>query len=120
MIGENLIVVSDWSSHVVKMFTMNGEYQSTIGSTRGDRDGQFNNPFGLAFKILFVVDCGNYRVQAFDTTKNNAVRVKFGFKGSGPAMRLTVQLTAEISCMLPTTTITVLTCFQMIMAFFAK
>jgi len=87
VIGENLIVVSDWSSHVVKMFTLNGEYQSTIGSTRGDRDGQFNNPFGLAFnskKILFVVDCGNYRVQAFDTTKNNALRVKFGFKGSGP------------------------------------
>ena len=48
-ISDSHIVVSDWSNHVVKMFTLNGEYQHTIGSTKGDRDAQFNNPFGLAF-----------------------------------------------------------------------
>jgi len=85
--GDNSIAVSDWSNHVVKMFSLNGDYQHTIGSTKGDRDGQFNAPFGLAFnskKVLYVVDSSNYRVQAFDTKDNSTFCGKFGFKGSGP------------------------------------
>lgn len=86
-VGENIIAVSDWSNNVVKMFKVNGVYQHTIGSSKGDKDGQFNSPFGLAFnskKILYVVDCNNYRVQAFDTSNNNIFCGKFGSKGYGP------------------------------------
>jgi len=35
-------------------------------------------------KLLYVVDCSNYRVQAFDTANGNMFRGKFGSKGSGP------------------------------------
>ena len=86
-VGDNIIAVSDWSNNVVKMFKLNGVYLNTIGSSKGNKDGQFNCPFGLAFnskKILYVVDCNNYRVQAFDTTNNNIFCGKFGSKGSGP------------------------------------
>jgi len=86
-VGDGIIAVSDWSNHIIKVFDLTGMYQSIIGSSKGDEDGQFNSPFGLAFNskmILYVVDCNNYRVQAFDTTNDNRLCGTFGSKGSGP------------------------------------
>jgi len=83
-VGHNIIVVSDSGDHVVKKFTLQGDYLSKFGS-RGSGDGQFNHLQGLTFNSkgqLYVVDRGNYRVQVFDG--NNKFLFKFGSKGSNP------------------------------------
>ena len=83
-VGHNVIAVSEWSDHVVKKFTLQGDYLSKFGSY-GSRDGQFNNPQGLTFNskgLLYVVDYSNHRVQVFDGT--NTFLFKFGSKGSNP------------------------------------
>jgi len=83
-VGHNVIAVSEWSDHVVKKFTLQGDYLSKFGSY-GSGDGQFNNPRGLTFNskdLLYVVDCSNYRVQVFDN--RHKFLFKFGSKGSNP------------------------------------
>ena len=83
-VGHNVIVVSEWSDHVVKKFTLQGDYLSKFGS-HGSGDGQFNDPQGLTFNskgLLYVVDRGNYRIQVFDN--NNKFLFKFGSRGSNP------------------------------------
>ena len=82
-VGHDVIAVSEWSDHVVKKFTLQGDYLSKFGSC-GRRDGQFSGPQGLTFNskgLLYVVDCGNYRVQAFDG--NNKFLFKFGSFSQG-------------------------------------
>jgi len=81
-VGHNVIAVSD--DHVVKKFTLQGDYLSKFGFY-GSGDGQFNNPRGLTFNskgLLYVVDNRNYRIQVFDNTNN--FLLKFGSKGSNP------------------------------------
>ncbi|XP_065919710.1 E3 ubiquitin-protein ligase TRIM71-like [Dysidea avara] len=81
-VGHNVIAVSDNNDHVVKKFTLQGDFLSKFGSS-GSQDGQFNNPRGLAFNsknLLYVVDSGNFRIQVFDY--NNNFLFKFGHKGS--------------------------------------
>ena len=83
-VGHNVIAVSDSGDHVVKKFTLQGDYLSKFGSC-GSGDGQFNNLQGLTFNsrgLLYVVDRGNCRVQVFDG--NNKFLFKFGSKGSNP------------------------------------
>jgi len=83
-VGYNVIAVSEWSDHVVKKFTLQGDYLSKFGSY-GSGDGQFNNPRGLTFNskgLLYVVDRSNCRVQVFDN--RNKFLFKFGSKGSNP------------------------------------
>ena len=84
-VGHNVIAVSDWNDHVVKMFSLQGDYLSKFGS-RGSRDGQFNIPRGLCFNskgLLYVVDRDNCRVQVF--RENVFVfKFKFGSKGHNP------------------------------------
>jgi len=41
-VGHNVIAVSELSDHVVKKFTLQGDYLSRFGSY-GSGDGQFNN-----------------------------------------------------------------------------
>ena len=80
-IGHNVIAVSDWDDHVVKKFSLQGDYLSKFGS-RGIKDGQFNNPLGLCFNskgLLYVVD--RNRVQVF---RENVFLFKVGSKGSNP------------------------------------
>jgi len=60
-VGHNVIAVSDYYDHVVKKFSLQGDYLSKFGS-RGSEDGQFNYPQGLCFNskgLLYVVDNGN-------------------------------------------------------------
>ena len=83
-VGHNVIAVSEYSDHVVKKFTLQGDYLSKFGSY-GSGDGQFTNPQGLTFNskgLLYVVDRSNCRVQIFDN--DNKFLFKFGSKGSNP------------------------------------
>jgi len=83
-VGHNVIVVSEYSNHVVKKFTLQGDYLSKFGCY-GSGDSQFNNPQGLTFNskgLLYVVDHSNYRVQVFDN--RNKFLFKFSSKGSNP------------------------------------
>ena len=83
-VGQNLIAVSECDDHVVKKFTLQGDYLSKFGSF-GRGDGQFNNPEGLKFNskgLLYVVDGTNCTVQVFDET--NKFLFKFGSQGSNP------------------------------------
>jgi len=84
VLGHNLVAVSEYSDHVVKKFTLQGDYLSKFGSC-GSGNSQFHNPQGLAFSrkgLLYVVDHGNCRVQVFDY--NSTFLFKFGSKGSNP------------------------------------
>ena len=79
-VGHNVIAVSEYSDHVVKLYSLQGDYQSKFGS-RGSGDGQFNGPQGLCFNskgLLYVVDNGNCRVQVF---RENVFLYKFVSKG---------------------------------------
>ena len=83
-VGHHVIAVSEWYDHVVKKYSLQGDYLSKFGS-RGSGDGQFNNPQGLSFNskgLLYVVDYSNHRVQVF--RENNAFLFKFGSKGHNP------------------------------------
>ena len=82
-VDHNVIAVSDWNDHVVKKFSLQGDYLSKFG-TRGSGDGQFINPQKLCFNtkgLLYVVDRSNYRVQVF---RDNVFLFKFGSKGPNP------------------------------------
>ena len=82
-IGHNIIAVSEWHDHVVKKFSLQGDYLSKFGS-HGSGDGQLNNPQGLCFNskgLLCVVDNQNHRVQVF---RENVFLFKFGSKGPNP------------------------------------
>ena len=83
-VTDNVIAVSDWGSHQVKKYSLQGEFLSVIGS-RGDKNGQFNRPMGLAFnnnKLLYVVDRVNHRVQVFQ--EDDTFAFAFGSKGNNP------------------------------------
>ena len=81
---DNAIAVSDWGSHQVKKYSLQGELLSVIGC-HGKNNGQFKYPMGLAFnnnKLLYVVDGYNYRVQVFQ--QDNTFGFSFGNRGSDP------------------------------------
>ena len=83
-VGHHVIAVSELSDHVVKNYSLQGDYLSKFGS-RGSGDGQFNNPQGLCFNskgFLYVVDTDNCRIQVF--RENNVFLFKFGSKGHNP------------------------------------
>ena len=83
-VTDDVIAVSDWASHQVKKYSLQGEFLSAIGS-RGDKNGQFNRPRGLAFnnnKLLYVVDRYNHRVQVFQ--EDDTFTFTFGSKGNNP------------------------------------
>ena len=83
-VSNNVIAVSEWDDDVVKKYSLQGDYLSKLGS-HGSGDGQFYYPQGLCFNskgLLYVVDCGNCRVQVF--RENNVFLIKFGSKGLNP------------------------------------
>ena len=82
-VDYNVIAISECSDHVVKKFSLQGDYLSKIGSY-GSGDGQFNSPHGLCFNskgLLYVVDNDNCRVQVF---RENVFLFKFGSKRPNP------------------------------------
>ena len=83
-VTDNVIAVSDWGSHQVKKYSLQGELLSVIGC-HGDKNGQFKYPRGLAFnnnKLLYVVDGGNHRVQVFQ--QDDKFAFSFGNRGNNP------------------------------------
>ena len=83
-VDHHVIAVSDYNEHVVKKYSLQGDYLSKFGS-HGSGGGQFNKPRGLCFNskgLLYVVDNGNHRVQVFK--ENNVFLFKFGSKGHNP------------------------------------
>ena len=81
---DDVIAVSDLGSNQVKKYSIRGEFLSVIGC-RGDKNGQFNCPSGLAFnnnKLLYVVDGYNHRVQVFQ--QDDTFAFVFGSKGNNP------------------------------------
>ena len=83
-VANNVVAVSEWADHVVKKYSLQGDYLSKLGSC-GSGDGQFICPQGLCFNskgLLYVVDYGNRRVQVF--RENNVFLIKFGSKGLNP------------------------------------
>ena len=84
-VTDNVIAVSDYGSHQVKKYSLQGELLSVIGCY-GNQNGQFNFPMGLTFnnnKLLYVVDRWNHRVQVFQ--QDDTFAFSFGSKGSNPA-----------------------------------
>ena len=82
-VDHNVIAVSEHYDHVVKLYSLQGDYRSKFGS-RGRGDGQFINPQVLCFNskgLLYVVDNSNYRVQVF---RGNVFLFKFGSEGRNP------------------------------------
>ena len=83
-VTDNVIAVSDYGSHQVKKYSLQGELLSVIGC-HGDKNSQFNRPRGLAFnnnKLLYVVDGGNHRVQVFQ--QDDKFAFSFGNRGNNP------------------------------------
>ena len=83
-VTNNVIVVSDWGSHQVKKYSLQGEFLSVIGC-HGNKNGQFNGPMGLAFnnnKLVYVVDSVNHRVQVFQ--EDDTFAFAFGSNGNNP------------------------------------
>ena len=82
-VGHNIIAISEWYDHVVKKFSLQGDYLSKFGSY-GSGDGQFHGPLGLCFNskgLLYVVDHSNHRIQVF---RENVFLFKFGSNGPNP------------------------------------
>ena len=83
-VHHDVIAVSEHTDHVVKKYSLQGDYLSKFGSY-GSGGGQFNYPQGLCFNskgLLYVVDYSNHRVQVF--RENNVFLFKFGSKGHNP------------------------------------
>ena len=83
-VTDNVIAVSDWGSHQVKKFSLQGELLSVIGC-HGNKYGRFNHPKGLTFninKLLYVVDGYNHRVQVFQ--QDDKLAFSFGNRGNNP------------------------------------
>ena len=81
-VTDNVIAVSDYGSHQVNKYSLQGELLSVIGS-HGNENGQFNRPRGLAFnnnKLLYVVDRWNHRVQVFQ--QDDSFAFSFGNEGN--------------------------------------
>ncbi|XP_065895910.1 E3 ubiquitin-protein ligase TRIM71-like [Dysidea avara] len=82
---DGIIAISDWGSHQVKKYSLQGKLLSVIGNIIGNNNGQFNIPRGLVFSsnnMLYVVDRWNFRVQVFQ--QDDKFAFKFGNKGSNP------------------------------------
>ena len=83
-VTDNVIAVSDWGSHEVKKYSLQGNLLSVFGC-HGDKNGQFKQPRGLAFnnnKLLYVVDGHNHRVQVFQ--QDDKFAFSFGNRGNNP------------------------------------
>ena len=64
---NNMFLVSEGSNHCVKVFDQSGTFLYKFG-TQGNRDGQFNLPWGMLVdksNNVLVCDCNNNRVQQF-------------------------------------------------------
>ena len=77
------IVISDFSNHVIKIYTPTGQLVSQFGG-QGSKQGQLCGPIGVAVNDeghLFIAEYGNHRISVF--TENGQFLRCFGSRGSG-------------------------------------
>jgi hypothetical protein len=83
---ENHVYVSDMVNHTITVYNRNdGREVRQWGGVEGDSDGELNQPSGMAWSkdgLLYVVDTGNARIQAF-TPEGRFMR-KWGKQGEAP------------------------------------
>ena len=82
-VNLNVIAVSDYGDHTVKLFSLQGNYLSKFG-TYGDKDDQFFLPGGLCFNskgLVYVTDTDTSGVKVFT---NGAFLKRIGLKGYTP------------------------------------
>ena len=79
---DGMYAVLDATHHCVWIFDGQDQLVRKFG-TGGTGNGQFNNPYGVAFddNHLYVTDCSNHWVQKFDI--NGTYLLKFGTHGTG-------------------------------------
>ena len=79
------VYVADNLNHCVQILNPDLTFSSSFGSRGSSANGQFQNPYDVAFDSrgnVYVVDGGNHRIQVF-TADGHFLR-KFGKKGRGP------------------------------------
>lgn len=84
-VNNDKVYVSDIGGFNIKIYNLEGEYLSTIGS-HGDRMGQFARPKGVAVddeSTLYAVDAGFENVQMFDKDGNLLMFFGGPYKGPG-------------------------------------
>ena len=77
------IVISDYSNHVIKIYTPTGQLVSQFGG-QGSKHGQLSGPMGVAVNEegrLFIAESGNHRISVF--TENGQFLKCFGSYGIG-------------------------------------
>ena len=77
------IVISDCSSHVIKIYTPTGQLVRQFGG-QGSKQGQLSSPIGVVVNEeghLFIAEGGNYRISVF--TENGQFLRCFGSRGIG-------------------------------------
>ncbi len=77
------IYVPDTANHRVQIFSPNGTYSATLGSSPGTGNYEFNAPTGVAISPvngdIFVADQGNHRVVVY--TSNRVYKTQIGETG---------------------------------------
>ena len=77
------IVISDYSNHIIKIYTPTGQLVRQFGG-QGSKPGQLSGPTGVAVnekEHLFIAEGGNKRISVF--TENGQFLRCFGSYGSG-------------------------------------
>ena len=77
------IVISDFSNHVIKIYTPTGQLVSQFGG-QGSKQGQLSGPIGVAVNEeghLFIAEYGNHRISVF--TENGQFLRCCGSRGRG-------------------------------------
>lgn len=83
--GPRLIVADDLNHRLVA-FDTGGRQLAAIGAGRGQRPGQLDSPFGVAFDPrgrVFVADDLNHRVVRFSTAPVYPYKARWGSYGTG-------------------------------------
>ena len=81
------LIVSEWGSHEISVYTRRGEKKHEFGS-RGEGKGEFKYPTGVAVDksegCIFVADISNHRIQKFTRDGHFMKLVGGPMHGSGP------------------------------------
>ena len=85
--SDSELIVSEWDSHKISVYTRRGEKKHEFGS-EGKGKGEFKYPAGVAVDksdgCIFVADSDNHRIQKF-TRAGHFMRLVGGpMSGSGP------------------------------------
>jgi len=84
------IYVADYQNDKVKVYNSSLELIQTLGGSQGSGDGQFSEPWDIAFDNssgnVFVSDTNNLRVQVFDSSGNYLYQFSTGSAHQGLAV----------------------------------